>query len=76
MLMHFAVSVAHDFHAFSTTTKSKTHDSCSQFQIYGLDPFIASKIYEKWQSDEVKRANETDWCKQIDWIEYRWCIKS
>ena len=45
--MYFAVSVAQDFHAFSTTTKSKTHDSCSQFQMYGLDPFIASKIYEK-----------------------------
>ena len=61
---------------YEATTKSKTHDSCSPLQMYGLDPFIPIKIHEKWQSEEVKGTNKMDWCKQIGWFEYRWCIKS
>ena len=61
---------------YEATKNSKTHDSCSPFQMYGSDPFIAPKIYKKWQSNEVKGASKTDWCKQIGWLEYRWCIKS
>ena len=50
---------------YEVTTKSKTHDSCSHPQMYGPDSFIAPKIYEKLQSDEVKGANKTEWRKPI-----------